>query len=99
MLSKIETKDLNIACPKKRLIEDTKLWTMHFGGGFSTAGEMIISPKEKLHPFAYYLELEFTQVEKEALLLGLKNYKDMGIELLCVKGDVELIDEPIKGYF
>lgn len=31
-------------------------------------------------------------------MLGLKNYEDMGIKLLCVKGDIELIDELVKGY-
>lgn len=102
-LSKIETKDQIIVYSKKRLIEDTKLWTMQFYGGCSTkvlgAGKMSISPKEQSYPVACCLQLEFTEAGKEVFLLGLKNVKDMGIKLLFVKGDIELIDELVKGYF
>lgn len=97
-LSEIETEDKNIACFEKRPIEDTRSWTIQFGGGCSSAeaGEMIVSPKGQLCPS---VQLEFTKAEKEVLLLGLKDAEDMGIKLLCVKGNLELIHELVKGYF
>lgn len=102
-LSEIETEDQNMVCPEKRPIEETNLWTIPFDEGCSItksgAGDVIISPKERLYPLSYGLQLEFTEAEKEALQSGLKNAEDIGIELFGVKGDVELIDDPIKGYF
>lgn len=78
------------------------MWTMQFDGSCSTASSrarvVIISPKGHLYPFAYRLQFECTNnMEKyEALLLGLNNAGAMGIKLLKVEGDVDLIVKQIN---
>lgn len=54
---------------------------------------VLISPSGEKFPFAYKLEFDNTNntVEYEALLLGLIEAKGMGINMLRVLGDVELI--------
>ena len=74
-----------------------ELWKMNFDGAYSRtgkgAGVVIISPEGKVFNFAFRLEFETTNnvAEYKALLLGIKIAKDMGIKLLSVKGDSDLI--------
>ena len=57
------------------------------------AGVVITSPKGKTFNFAYRLVFEATNnvAEYEALLLGLEMARDMGIKILNIKGDSDLI--------
>ena len=59
---------------------------------------MIISPSNKVYNFAFRLEFEASNnvVEYEALLLGLETAKDMGIKMLNIKGDLDLVVLQIK---
>ena len=78
---------------------------MNFHGAYSRAGKgagvVIISPEGKVFNFAFRLEFEATNnvAEYEALLLGIEIAKDMGIKLLSIKGDSDLIVQQVKGQF
>ena len=78
---------------------------MNFDGAYSRtgkeAGVVIISPEGKVFNFAFKLEFEATNnvAEYEALLLGIEIAKDMGIKLLSIKGDSDLIVQQVKGRF
>ena len=94
--------------PIQEEIKDEKvdeLWRMNFDDAYSRArkgfGVMITSPKGKIFNFAFRLEFEATNnvAEYEALLLGIELAKDMGIKLLSIKGDSDLIVQQIKGQF
>ena len=62
---------------------------------------VITSPKGKIFNFAYRLEFEATNnvAEYEAFLLGLETTKDMGIKMLSIKGDSDLIILQVKNEF
>ena len=82
-----------------------ELWKMNFDGAYSGTGKgakvVIISSKGKVFNFAFRLEFEATNnvAEYEALLLGIEIAKDMGIKLLSIKGDSDLIVQQVKGQF
>ena len=54
---------------------------------------MIISPSNKIYNFAFRLEFEASNnvAEYEALLPGLQTTKFMGIKMLNIKGDLDLV--------
>jgi ribonuclease HI len=56
-------------------------------------GVIFVSPTQETISFSYKLEFETTNnvAEYEAIVLGLREAKDMGIEELSIFGDVELI--------
>ena len=56
-------------------------------------GIVIISPSDKIYNFAFRLEFEASNnvAEYEALLLGLETAKDMGIKMLNINGDLDLV--------
>ena len=92
--------------PIQEKIKDEKvdeLWRMNFDGVYSRAGKgvgiVITSPKGKVFNFTFRLEFEATNnvAEYEALLLGIEIAKDMGIKLLSIKGDSDLIFQQVKG--
>jgi hypothetical protein len=66
--------------------EDNFVWKMYFDGACSKegsgAGIVFISPTKEVIPMSYKLEFDTTNniSEYEALLLGLKAAKDMGID-------------------
>ena len=70
---------------------------MYFDGAYSKSGKgagiVIISPSNKIYNFAFRLEFEALNnvAEYEALLLGLETAKDMGIKMLNIKGDSNLV--------
>ena len=78
---------------------------MNFDGAYSRAGKgvgiVITSPKGKVFNFSFKLEFEATNnvAQNEALLLGIEIVKDMGIKLLSIKGDSDLIVQQVKGQF
>ena len=57
------------------------------------AGVFFVSPVQETISLSYKLEFEITNnvEEYEALVLGLRDAKDMGIEEISVFGDAELI--------
>jgi ribonuclease HI len=81
------------------------VWKMYFDGACSKegsgAGIVFISPTQEVIPMSYKLEFDTTNniSEYEALLLGLKAAKDMGIDKLSVFGDSELIIHQIKNIY
>ena len=70
---------------------------MYFVWAYSKAekgvGIVIISPSNKVYNFSFKLvfEASINVVEYEALLLGLETAKDMGIKMLNIKGDSDLV--------
>jgi ribonuclease HI len=78
---------------------------MFFDGASSRenvgAGVVFISPTQETIPLSYKLEFETTNnvAEYEALVLGLRAAKDMGIKEIFVFGDVELIINQIKNIY
>ena len=90
--------------PIKENIKD-EVWKMYFDGAYSKAGKgvgiMIISPSNKVYNFAFRLEFEASNnvTEYEALLLGLETTKDMGIKMLNIKGDSDLVVLQIKNQY
>jgi ribonuclease HI len=62
---------------------------------------VIISPSKDVVSLSYKLEFETTNniAEYEALLLGLRAAKDMGIDKLAVFGDSELVIHQIKNIY
>jgi hypothetical protein len=75
----------------------TSIWKMFFDGASSKdgvgVGIVFVSPAQETIPLSYKLEFEATNnvAEYEALVLGLRVAKDMGIKEITVFGDAELI--------
>jgi ribonuclease HI len=63
---------------------ENSVWKMFFDGSCSKeglgVGIVIISPSKEVISLSYKLEFETTNNIEEALLLGLRAAKDMGIE-------------------
>jgi ribonuclease HI len=82
-----------------------EIWRIQFDGAHSRAGKgvriVIASPAGQSFNFAFRLEFDATNnvVEYEALLLGLEIDKDMGIKILNIKGDSELIILQVNNKF
>jgi hypothetical protein len=85
--------------------KDNFVWKMYFDGACSKegsgAGIVFISPTKEVIPMSYKLEFDTTNniSEYEALLLGLKAARDMGVDKLSVFGDSELIIHQIKNIY
>jgi ribonuclease HI len=83
----------------------TSVWKMFFDGASSRegvgAGVVFVSPCQETISLSYKLEFETTNnvAEYEALVLGLRAAKDMGIEEISVFGDAELIVQQIKNAY
>ena len=81
------------------------IWTMYFDGASAQnsagTGVVLISPsKENIH-LSYKLDFKTMNnlVEYEALLLGLKATKDMGIMCMNIFGDTDLIIQQVTMLF
>ena len=78
---------------------------MYFNGAYSkdrkVASIMIIYPSNKFYNFSFTLEFEASNnvTEYEAMLLGLETTKDMGIKMLNIKGDSDLVFLQIKNQY
>jgi ribonuclease HI len=76
---------------------------MNFDGAVSKegdgAGVWIIPPKSGSKLFSYKFSFDCTNnmVEYEALILGLKRLKDLGVKRIVLHGDSELIINQVKG--
>jgi ribonuclease HI len=98
----IRKKSINFS---EELTLTTSVRKMFFDGASSKEGVgegvIFISPTQETISLSYNLEFETTNnvPEYEALVLGLREEKDMGIEELSVFGDVELIVHQIKNIY
>jgi ribonuclease HI len=83
----------------------TSMWKMFFDGASSRegvgAGVVFVSPCQETISLSYKLEFETTNnvPEYEALVLGLRAAKDMGIKEIFVFGDAELIVQQIRSVY
>jgi ribonuclease HI len=84
---------------------NTYVWKMFFDGAYSKesvgVGVVFVSPYQETTSLSYKLEFEATNnmAEYEALVLGLRDGKEMGIEEIYVFGDVELIIQQIRNIY
>ncbi|KAH9288795.1 hypothetical protein KI387_032912, partial [Taxus chinensis] len=91
-MSKEET-----SLPKEVLLYPNGVWTLEFYGSHSSAsfgaGVVLIAPRGKVHPLSFKLQFENTKntTEYEALILGLRMEKEMGVKNLLAHGDAEII--------
>jgi ribonuclease HI len=83
----------------------TSVWKMFFDGASSSigagAGVVFKSPSQETISLSYKLEFEVTNnvAEYEALVLGLRAAKEMGIREIAVFGDAELIVQQVKNVY
>jgi ribonuclease HI len=83
----------------------TYVWKMFFDGASSSIGAgvgvVFISPSQETISLSYKLEFEVTNnvAEYEALVLGLRAAKEMGIREMVVFGDAELIVQQVKSIY
>jgi ribonuclease HI len=83
----------------------TSVWKMFFDGASSSigagAGIVFRSPSQETISLSYKLEFEVTNnvAEYEALVLGLRAAKEMGIREMAVFGDAELIVQQVKNVY
>jgi ribonuclease HI len=95
----------NFLAPVKEKFKEEKIdevWKMNFDGAHSRSGKgvriVLTSPTKQSSYFAFRLEFDATNnvAEYEALLLGLEIAKDMGIKILNIKGDSDLVILQVK---
>jgi ribonuclease HI len=83
--------------------DPTGLWTLRFDGACNAngngAGVLLVSPKGKQSPYRFKLEFSCTNnvAEYEALILGLDTTRKMGMKLIQIFGDSDLIVNQEKG--
>jgi ribonuclease HI len=83
----------------------TSVWKMFFDGASSSigagAGVVFKSPSQETISLSYKLEFEVTNnvAEYEALVLGLRAAKEMGIREMAVFGDAELVVQQVKNVY
>jgi ribonuclease HI len=84
---------------------NTSIWKMFFDGASSSegagAGVVFMSPSQETISLSYKLEFKTTNnvVEYEALVLGLRATKEMGIEEIAVFGDAEVIIQQVRNAY
>jgi ribonuclease HI len=83
----------------------TSVWKIFFDGASSKEGAgvgvVLFSPTQETIDMSYKLEFKATNnvAEYEALVLGLRASKDMGIEEISVFGDAELIVHQVRNIY
>ena len=83
----------------------TSIWSMFFDGASTQAstgaGVVFISPSKETIQLSYKLDFKTTNniTEYEALLLGVKDAKKMGIMCLNIFGDANLIIQQVNNTF
>jgi ribonuclease HI len=82
-----------------------KSWNMNYDGAHSKSGKgtgiVLKSPIGKTYNFALRLEFDATNnvFEYKALFLGLEIAKDMGIKIVNIKGDSDLVILQVKNKY
>ena len=85
--------------------EEDQLWELYFDGSSckegARAGVLLISPGGEIVKLMYKLEFVTTNntAEYEALILGLKAAKDLGIQQITAYGDSELVVRQVKNNY
>jgi ribonuclease HI len=85
--------------------QSSSVWKMFFDGASSSegagAGVVFISPCQEVISLSYKLEFEVTNnvAEYEALVLGIRAAKEMGIEEVTIFGDAELVIQQIRNAY
>ena len=93
---------LAIEVKEKPRERSEKFWRMHFDGAQSGSGVGVgiffTSPQWDITSYSYRFEFDTTNnvVEYEALLFGLELARDMGIEVLVVVVDFNLVVKQVK---
>jgi ribonuclease HI len=83
----------------------TPVWKMFFDGASSRegagAGVVFVSPAQETISLSYKLEFEATNnvAEYEALVLGLRAAREMGIQEIAVFGDAELVVQQVRSAY
>jgi ribonuclease HI len=83
----------------------TPVWKLFFDGASSRegagAGVVFVSPAQETISLSYKLEFEATNnvAEYEALVLGLRAAREMGIQEVAVFGDAELVVQQIRNAY
>jgi ribonuclease HI len=83
----------------------TPVWKMFFDGASSRegagAGVVFVSPTQETISLSYKLEFEATNnvTEYEALILGLRVAREMGIQEVAVFGDAELVVQQVRSAY
>jgi ribonuclease HI len=83
----------------------TPIWKMFFDGASSRegagAGVVFVSPAQETISLSYKLEFEATNnvAEYEALVLGLRATREMGIQEVAVFGDAKLVVQQIRNAY
>jgi ribonuclease HI len=89
----------------KTLPPTTSVWKMFFDGASSSegagAGVVFMSPSQETISMSYKLKFETTNnvAEYEALVLGMRATKEMGIREMAVFGDAELIIQQVRNVY
>ena len=84
---------------------ENKIWKLFFYGASSRegsrAGIVLISPTQQVVTVSYKLQFQTTNdtAEYEALILGMKAAKDLGVEQLVAYRDSELVIEQVKDLY
>jgi ribonuclease HI len=111
LLQITETPEAPLQIRKKPILNQeippptTSVWKMFFDGASSSigagAGVVFISPCQEIISLSYKLEFEITNnvAEYEALVLGMRAAKEMGIKEMVVFGDAELIIQQVKNIY
>jgi ribonuclease HI len=104
VIKQVEASMRKVTPAEEKNIENS-IWKMHFDGSCSKEGSgvgiVFISPSKEVIPLSYKLEFDTTNniSEYEALLLGLKAAKDMGIDKISVFGDSKLVIHQLKNIY
>jgi ribonuclease HI len=83
----------------------TSVWKMFFDGASSRegvgVGVVLVSPIQEIVSLSYKLEFETTNnvAEYEALVLGLRAAKDMGVEEISIFRDAKLIVHQVRNLY
>jgi ribonuclease HI len=83
----------------------TPIWKMFFDGACSRegagAGVFFVSPSQETISLSYKLEFDTTNnvAEYEALVLGMRAAKEMGIKEIAIFGDAELIIQQVRNAY
>jgi ribonuclease HI len=85
--------------------QSSPVWKMFFDGASSSegagAGVVFMSPCQEVVSLSYKLEFEATNnvAEYEALVLGMRAAKEMGIKEIAIFGDAELIIQQVRNAY
>jgi len=83
----------------------TPVWKMFFDGACSkegaSAGVFFVSPSQETASLSYKMEFDATNnmEEYEALVLGMRAAKEMGIKEIAIFGDAELIIQQVRNAY